>query len=105
MMDTQLPSLFGPLFAAAFIVNAAYVASVFALKARLGRVFPAVGISPRLMGADAIEMLRMVGFFFSAKHTQIGDEIVTRLVWTARVLFVAALALTTSVVVLMIGAA
>jgi len=105
MMASQLP-LFSPLFVAAFVVNAAYVASVFALKYRLGRMFPAVGISQRLFGADtAVEMLRTVGFFLGGRHLELGDEVVTRLVWTTRALFVFALALTTSVFALLIGAA
>ena len=106
MPVSQLPSFFMPLFFATFVVNAAYVGSIFVLRQRLtAPAIKATGYEPpKLVGASPVDLVRLFGFALSGRHKGFADPMVTRLVWTVRVLFPIAAVMTASIFAIVLGA-
>jgi hypothetical protein len=106
MPASELPSFFMPLFAATFVVNLAYVASVFLLRNRLASpAIKAAGYeAPRLVGGSPVDLVRLFGFLLSGRHKEFADPMVTRLVWVVRVLFPIGAVMTASIFAIVLGA-
>jgi len=98
MTETEIPTSFLTLFAAAFVANAAYIGSLFLLHRRVSS--PSVRRkgyeAPPLFSNSPAQGMRFLGFVFSARHVEFDDQMVSRLVWLTRVLFVVGGVLTVS---------
>ena len=106
MPISDLPSFFMPLFVGTFLVNVAYVGSVFLLSLRLtSPAIRATGFeAPKLVGGSPVELVRLFRFVVSGLHKDFADTTVTRLVWIVRVLFPIGAVMTVSVFAIALGA-
>ncbi|HEV2082982.1 MAG TPA: hypothetical protein VGR32_11115 [Brevundimonas sp.] len=98
MTETEIPASFLSLFAAAFLANAAYIGSLFLLHRRVSSpdVQPRGYEVPPLFPDSPAKGMRFLGFVFSSRHVEFGDQTVSRLVWLTRAFFVVGGVLTIS---------
>ncbi|HWW12261.1 MAG TPA: hypothetical protein VN018_07080 [Brevundimonas sp.] len=96
---TQVPPLFLALFAVTFVVNAAYIGSLFLLGSRLRapQVAAKGDVSVTSWTEDPVAGLKLLKFAFSSRHRDIGDATTSQLVMVVRALFSLGLPLTLGV--------
>jgi hypothetical protein len=83
MTPDQLPPYFLPLFAVAFLMNAAYVGSLLLLQRRVANTPAAFDLFSASVGGS----VKALSFVFSGRHAALNDAGVSRLVWVTRLLF------------------
>lgn len=104
MAFSEAPPLLMPVFFAAFVANAAYVACLFTLKHRLASVSPDGAFTTTVFGASPVELFRLLGFVFSGRGRDLNDSATTGLVWAVRILLPVGCLLTAAVFGLFLGA-
>lgn len=99
MTAEQTPSYFYPLLVAAFAVNAGYIGSLLLLQQRLAGTPHAFN----LFGGSPMDAFRALGFVFSRRHSELGDDGTSGVVWLVRTLFVTGLVGTLTVFAIVAG--